>query len=83
MDVKTLYSSIPHSDGIKACEILIIENGFPSMEVSNITKIIDFIIRHNYFEFNDKSYIQTHGTAMGEKHFPHICKHIYVELKKY
>ena len=39
MDVKTLYSSFQHSDGIKACEISMIENGFTSMEISNITKI--------------------------------------------
>ena len=70
IDVKTLYSSIQHSDGIKACEIFMIENGFTSMEISSITKIIDFILIHNYFKFNDKSYIQTHGTAMGKKIAP-------------
>ena len=42
MDVKTLYSSIPHSDGIKACEIFMIESGLTSMEISNITIIIEF-----------------------------------------
>ena len=70
MDVKTLYSSIPHSHGIKACETFMIENGSPSMEISNITKRIDFIFAHNYLEFNDKSYIQTHGTAIGIKMAP-------------
>ena len=79
MDVKTLYSSIPHSDGIKECKIFLIENSLTSMEISNFTKIIDFILTHNYFEFNDKSYIQTRGSAM-VKNGPHICKHIYVEL---
>ena len=64
MNVKTLNSSIPHSDGIKACEIFMIANGFTSMEISNITKIIDFILAYNYFEIDDRSYIQTHGTAM-------------------
>ena len=43
MDVKALYCSIPHSDGRKACEISMIENGTPSMKISNITKILDFI----------------------------------------
>ena len=41
MDVKTLYSSIPHSDGIKAYEISMMKNGFPYAEISSITKIID------------------------------------------
>ena len=67
MDVKALYSSILHSDGIKACEFMLKENCFPSMEISNITKIIDLILAHNHFELNVKSYIQTHGTAMGKK----------------
>ena len=65
MDVKALYSSISHSDGIKACETFMIENGFPSTEISSITKIIDFILTYNYFKFNDESCIQTHGTAIG------------------
>ena len=60
MGVRALYSSIPHSDGIKACEIFMIENDFPSMEISNITQIIDFILTHNYFELSDESYMQTH-----------------------
>ena len=42
MDVKALHSSFPHSDGIKACQISMIENGFPSTEINNITKIRDF-----------------------------------------
>ena len=72
MDVRALYSSILHSDGIKACEIFMKENGFPSMDISNITIIIDFTSTHNFFEFNDKSYIQTRRTAMGKKWSPHI-----------
>ena len=80
MDVRTLYSSIPH---IKACEIFMIENGFTSMEIRNITKIIDFILTHNYFEFNDKSYIQTHGTAMGTKMDPTYANIFMCNFEKY
>ena len=40
------------------------------MEISNIKKIINFILTHNYFELNDKSYIKTHGTAMETKIAP-------------
>ena len=83
MDVKTLYSSIPHSDGIKACEIFVIENGFPSMEISSITKIIDFILTPKYFEFNDKSYTQTHGTAMGTKMAPTYANIFMWNCKKH
>ena len=72
MDDMPLHSSIPHSDGIVASEISMIENGFTSMEISNIAKIINFVSSHNYFEFNGKSYIQTHVTAIGKKWSPHM-----------
>ena len=65
LNVKALCSSNPQSDEIKACANFIIKDGFHSMEVSNITKVIDFILQHNYLKFDDESYIQTHGTAMG------------------
>ena len=58
-----------------------IENGFPSMEISDITKILDFILTHNYFEFNDKSYIQTHGTAFGKKMSPTYANIFMQNLK--
>ena len=68
MDFRALYSSILHTDGIKACEIFMKENGFPSMEISNITIIIHST--RNFIQFNDKSYIQARGTAMGKKMVP-------------
>ena len=72
MDVKALYSSIPHSAGIKAGKILMTENGFTSMKVSNVTKIIGFILAQYYFESNDKSFIQTQGTAIWKKRPQHM-----------
>ena len=38
MDFKTMYSSIPHSDGIKACEVFVIDNGFPQWKLTIIPK---------------------------------------------
>ena len=83
MDVRALYSSIPHSFGIEACVIFMIENCFSSMEVSNITKIIDFILTHNYCELNDDSYIQTDGTAMGKKMVPIYANIFMWNFEKY
>ena len=83
MDVKALYSSIPHSDGIKAGEIFMIKNGFTSMEIRNIIKIRHFILTHSYLEFNDECYVQTHGTAMGKKWPPHMQTYLYGTLKNF
>ena len=30
-----------------------------------IRSMLELILENNYFEFNDKYYLQTHGTAMG------------------
>ena len=81
MDVKALCTNIPHSDGVKVCEIFMIENGIPSMEITNVTQIIHFILTHNCFEFNDESYIQAHETAMGTKWPQHMQTYLYVNLK--
>ena len=80
MDSKALDSNIPHPDGIKACEIFMIENGFPSMEINNINKITAFILTH-YLEFNDESYANTHGTAMLKKLPPHMQTYLCGTLK--
>ena len=81
MDVEAFYSSFPHSDGIEACKNFMIEYGFHSMEFSNITKIIDFILTHKCLEFNDEFYIQTHGTVMGSKMAHHMQTYLCRTMK--
>ena len=83
MDVKALHTSFPLSDGIKACEFTMIKDGFTSKEISNITKIIDFTSTQIYFEFDDESYIQTHGTAMGTKIAPTYANVFMLNFEKY
>ena len=78
-DVKALFCCVPHTVGMKSFDNFMIENGFHSIKICNITKIIEFILAHNYFEFNDESYIQTHGIVMDQE-MTHTCIHIYVEL---
>ena len=79
MDVVTLYSSIPHSEGIKACEIFMIENGFTSMKISSITNIID-LLQHTTTSNLTINHTFNLMIRQWEKNGPHICKHIYVEL---
>ena len=60
-----------------------IENGFPSTEISSITKIIDLVLTHSYFEFSDESYIQAHGTAIGTKMAPPYANIFMWNFEKY
>ena len=43
----------------------------PSRET--IVSLVSFILKNNYFEFNDRYYVQTIGASMGNKCSPELC----------
>ncbi|XP_063955552.1 uncharacterized protein LOC135154173 [Lytechinus pictus] len=70
MDVKSLYTNIPHDQGVEALRIFLQKQGTPDQEIEDLSSMVDFILKHNYFEFNEKYYLQCKGTAMGTKMAP-------------
>ena len=70
MDVNSLYTNIPHADGVAACRALFNKHNIQSDIATDIPILLDFILKHNTFTFNDKYYLQTNGTAMGTKMAP-------------
>ena len=70
MDVSSLYSNIPHVEGISAIKEFMLKHSFDQMTVTDTSHIIDFILNNNYFSFNNKFYLQTKGTAMCTKMAP-------------
>ena len=70
MDVNSLYTNIPHADGVAACRAFLNKHNIQSDIATDIPILIDFILKHNTFTFNDKYYLQTNGTAMGTKMAP-------------
>ena len=59
LDVSSLYSNIPHKDGIEACLYFMSENGCASRDsVQGISKLIELVLIKNHFQFNDENYIQ-------------------------
>ena len=73
-DVTSLYTNIPHDEGITTILTAIDEHRhlIPTFTPDNeiIKLILTFILKHNYFDFMDKHYKQTQGTAMGTKMAP-------------
>ena len=73
-DVTSLYTNIPHDEGIHS--ILhhldkhrdITPNFTPRNRI--VHTFLHFILKYNYFDFLDKHYLQTQGTAMGTKMAP-------------
>ena len=65
LDVVALYPSIPHSDGLCALRTFLRDADFSPELVSGIHDLTEFILTHNFFEFNNDYYLQTKGTAIG------------------
>ena len=72
LDVSSLYTNIPHNEGIDACRHFLdtrIRN--PStISTETLCDLIRMILTMNNFTFNDKNYLQIHGTAMGTRMAP-------------
>ena len=67
MDVNSLYTNIPHSDGVEACCSFLTMYTTDQTLINDIPTLVDFILKLNPFVFEDKQYLQINGTAMGKK----------------
>ena len=70
LDVSGLYTNIPHNEGIDACYHFLSTRNTPSIPACTICDLICMILTMNNFSFNDKHYLQIHGTAMGTRMAP-------------
>jgi peptide-methionine (R)-S-oxide reductase len=72
IDVTSLYTNIPNSEGISACKNLLDLHRDNSEKPSNdnIIHLLEYVLHMNNFDFNDKHYLQVGGTAMGTRVAP-------------
>ena len=70
MDVNSLHTNITHSDGVEACRSFITMNTIEQTLINDIPTLVDFILKHNLFVFDDEQYLQTNGLAIGTKMAP-------------
>ena len=69
IDVTSLYANILHVDGVHACSKFLNDPRVTDISTDVLCSIISFILTHD-FVFDDHSYLQTSGTAMGTKMAP-------------
>ena len=72
IDVSSLYTNIPHEEGVQSALHFLKTNPDtykhpeqPNPEV--LSEIMNLVLKHNVFEFDEKFYLQIQGTAMGTK----------------
>ena len=73
IDVSSLYTNIPHNEGIEACKQQLLTRTVEEPPTWLITSLLRFILTLNYFEFNGRIYHQVSGTAMGTKMAPNYA----------
>ena len=70
LDVSSLYTNIPHNDGINACYHYLSQRSNKTIPTNTLCDLIRMILTMNNFSFNGHHYLQVHGTAMGTKMAP-------------
>lgn len=66
MDVTSLYTNIPHTDGLSALKhFLDLRIDDDGLTTDFIVKMAELVLTKNYFRFEQQYYLQTSGTAMG------------------
>jgi hypothetical protein len=82
IDVSSLYTNIPHVDGIKAIRDILEENQHQSPPIECIEKLTQLVLTNNIFKFKDTLYIQTQGTAMGTRMAPSYANLFMAKLEQ-
>ena len=84
IDVSSLYTNIPNDEGIQACASQLRQNRPPNSKPSNgtITRVLDYVLKKNNFDFNGNHYLQVGGTAMGTKVAPSFANLFMADFEK-
>jgi hypothetical protein len=71
IDVTSLYTSIPHIEGINALKFYLSKRPEPHLPSTNfIIGLAELVLTKNAFSFNNTIFLQTKGTAMGTRMAP-------------
>ena len=77
-----LYTNIPHQDGIEKVLRFVRRNRANTSELELVSNLLEHILKKNYFTFNNETYLQTSGTAMGTRFAPNYAIIFMAELEE-
>ena len=73
IDVKSLYTNIPHTEGIADITKMMEDTGLDTLLRMFICNLAHQVLTKNYFIFNKHLYIQKQGTVMGTRMAPNYA----------
>ena len=65
-----LYPNIPHSKGLNALRRFLELRDNKQISSDTLIELAEIILENNFFEFDQKTFKQVHGTAIGTKFAP-------------
>eukprot|EP00061_Rhincodon_typus_P001001 g13404.t1 len=65
MDIQSLYTCIPHADGLKALRIFLSCRPDQSPSTDTLFRLTELVLTLNNFSFNSSHFLQMKGVAMG------------------
>ena len=69
-DVKSLYTNIPHKEGLEALEKTLQNEDVPHNKIETIIDFSKLVLTCNHLKFLGQHYLQMSGTSMGTKMAP-------------
>jgi hypothetical protein len=64
-DIESLYPSIPITDGLNALKTTMQQAAWPTNKINLILALAEWVLTHSYVSFDNQTYKQDKGTAMG------------------
>jgi hypothetical protein len=64
MDVTSLYTNIPHDDGIAACRTIWEQRTVQEPPTECLVEMLTLVLKNNNFTFDGNHYLQINGTAI-------------------
>lgn len=79
-DVSSLYTNMHHGRTIKCVEDCLVNNPDASRPDMYILQLLDLILKNNDFVFNNETFLQVLGTAMGKVFSPSLANIYLLEF---
>ena len=78
MDITAMYTNVCHDEAIQAVKSLLQKHTNYIYDINrpsttSLIKLLEIVLKQNYFQFNNKTYWQSLGAAQGSKVSPEVC----------
>eukprot|EP00079_Xenopus_tropicalis_P036647 XP_017950418.1 PREDICTED: uncharacterized protein LOC108647884 [Xenopus tropicalis] len=70
LDVRDLFTSIPHEEGIECIRHYLTGANLQMYKVNFLCDLLEMVLTRNYFRFNEEYFLQLQGCAMGANMAP-------------